>query len=90
MLGRLCGVCAPVPHGVLSSSLAPSTAPEYMPSNVEEVKLRIDRVRLGGGFWSVCWFSKRSGFWASAAGEEGREESVDAGVRSKVRRGIGW
>jgi len=58
-----------------------------MPRSVEDVRLRMDRVLLGveSGFG----LDSRSGFMGSGAGEGGWEESVEAGVISKVRRGIG-
>ena len=48
----------------------------------------MDRVRLLGampGFWLMS----NSAFVVSAAGEGGWDESVDAGVMSNVRRGVG-
>lgn len=59
-----------------------------MPRSVEEVRFRIDRVRLGGE--APCNFaSSRSGFVVSGDGDGGTEDSFEAGVISKVRRGIG-
>lgn len=60
-----------------------------MPNNVEDVRLSMDRVRLGGGLGSERWLIRSSGFSASLAGEGGKEESLEAGVISKVLRGIG-
>lgn len=82
------GVWAPAPHGVFSSSLPPVVS-EYIPSRVEEVRFKMERVRLGGGLLSEWLRIRSSGFWASVDGDGGNEESAEAGVRSKVLRGIG-
>lgn len=74
---------------MFSSSLAPSVAPEYMPRSVEDVRLRMDRVLLGGGDRSRLRAIKSSGFAYSGGGDGGIEESVDAGVISNVLRGMG-
>lgn len=59
-----------------------------MPRRVEEVRFRIDRVRLGGV--DPCSFASRSSaFEYSGFGEGGKEESVEAGVSSNARRGMG-
>ncbi len=59
-----------------------------MHSKVEEVRLSIERVLLG-----VCdnslFASNKSGLIFSGDGDGGTEDSVEAGVSSKVRRGIG-
>lgn len=57
-----------------------------MPNRVEEVRLRMERVLLGV---MSFWLPNNSEFVTSVAGEGGREESVEAGVMSKVRRGTG-
>lgn len=86
MLRRWLGVCAPVPQGVEDSSFVSVPTGEYMPNKVEEVRLRMERVLLGV---MSLWLPNNSGFATSVAGEGGREESVEAGVMSKVRRGTG-
>lgn len=59
-----------------------------MPRRVEDVRFKIDRVRLGGE--APCNFaSSSSGLVYSGDGDGGIEDSFDAGVISKVRRGIG-
>ena len=55
-----------------------------MPSSVDEVKLRIDRVRLGGGLRLDLLLDKRSGFCSSVAGDDGLDESDEAGVISNA------
>lgn len=59
-----------------------------MPSKVEEVRLSIERVRLGVGGASDLCVDRNSEFVASA-GEGGYDESLEAGVISNPRRGIG-
>ena len=59
-----------------------------MPRSVEDVRFRMERVRLGGEM--PCNFaSSSSGFVYSGDGDGGMEDSFEAGVISKVRRGIG-
>lgn len=49
MLGLRLGVRAPVPQGVDASFREVSYgAWEYMPQSVEEVRFKMERVRLGG------------------------------------------
>jgi hypothetical protein len=76
-----------VPHGVDSSSLFPSDIGEYIPSKVDDVRLRIERVLLG--VESDFWPASNSLFTASLAGEGGIDESAEAGVISKALRGMG-
>jgi hypothetical protein len=59
-----------------------------MPSKVEEVRLSIERVLLGVYEVSLL-ASNSSGFVFSGAGEGETDDSVEAGVRSNIRRGIG-
>ena len=59
-----------------------------MPSSVEEVKFRMDRVLLGTRQESSLE-SKSSAFVVSGDGEGGKEDSDEAGVSSKPRRGVG-
>ena len=83
----VCGVNAPVPHGVLISSGFPSSSVgEYMPKSVEEVKFRMERVRLGS---RLDLGSRDEESAVSLAGVGGEGGSVDAGVISNARRGIG-
>lgn len=61
---------------------------EYIPTRVEAVRLRIERVLLGG----VSSFDLRlrcDGSDVSRTGGGGDEDSVEAGVRSNFRRGMG-
>ena len=44
-----------------------------MPNRVEDVKLRTDRVRLGGNELSWRVFRNNSGFWFSGEGDGGIE-----------------
>lgn len=59
-----------------------------MPSKVEEVRLSIDRVLLGV-YKASLLTSNNSGFVCSGAGDGGTDDSVEAGVSSNLRRGIG-
>jgi hypothetical protein len=59
-----------------------------MPNNVEDVRFRMDRVRLGGEV-PLSLASSSSGFVFSGEGVAGSVEGVDAGVISKARRGKG-
>ena len=59
-----------------------------MPSKVEEVRLSIERVLLGV-YKASFLTSKSSGFVFSGAGDGGTDDSAEAGVTSKIRRGIG-
>lgn len=63
--------------------------PEYMPKSVDDVRLRIERVLLGDREVPFLLSNSSSGFMFSGEGDGGREESVEAGVTSKVRCGIG-
>lgn len=89
MLRRRAGVCAPVPHGVgCSSRDVPPLLGEYIPTRVEAVRLRTERVLLGG----VSSFDLRlrcDGSLVSRTGVGGDEDSVEAGIRSNFRRGMG-
>jgi hypothetical protein len=59
-----------------------------MPSKVEEVRLSIERVLLG--VYEVSNLaSNKSGFVLSGAGDGDTDDSVEAGVSSNIRRGIG-
>lgn len=58
-----------------------------MPKSVEEVRCRTDRVRLGG---EVPWsFASRSSAFVLSGEGDGGKDGVEAGVKSKVRRGTG-
>ena len=82
-----CGVREPVPHGVMMSSGFPSpSAGEYMPKRVEEVRFRTERVRLAS---HLDVGSRDTESMVSLAGVGGEEGSVDAGVISNARRGMG-
>lgn len=59
-----------------------------MPKSVEDVRLSIERVLLGEAFSILLRGSRYSGL-EGMAGVAGDEESVDAGVISKDRRGMG-
>jgi len=84
------GVCAPVPHGVVNSSLEPSPpVGEYIPNSVDDVRFSIDRVLLGGDETPGRRSISRSAFMFSGVGEGGEDEFSDAGGRSKALRGIG-
>ena len=88
-LRRRAGVCAPVPHGVgCSSRDGPPLLGEYIPTRVEAVRLRIERVLLGGKS-SFDLGSRCDGSLVSLTGVGGAEDSLEAGVSSNVRRGIG-
>ena len=59
-----------------------------MPKSVDDVRFRTDRVRVGGE--APCNFaSSASEFVFSVEGSGGTEDSINAGVISKVRRGVG-
>lgn len=77
------GVRAPVPHGVFSSSRPPS----YIPKSVEDVRLSIDRVRLGEIAAPLSFTSEMEGSLGSLEGVGGVEGSADAGV---VDVGVIW
>jgi hypothetical protein len=55
---------------------------------VEEVRLSIERVLLGVYDLSLLT-SSQSGLVLSGAGDVGTDDSVEAGVSSNIRRGIG-
>ena len=88
-LRRRAGVCAPVPQGVgCSSRDVPPLLGEYIPTRVEAVRLRIERVLLRG----VSSFDLKvrcDGSLVSLTGVEGAEDSVEVGVSSNFRRGTG-
>ena len=89
LLRRRTGVCAPVPQGVgYSSRNIPPLLGEYIPTRVEAVRLRIERVFLGG-VSSFDLKARCDGSLISRTGVGGAEDSVEAGVGSNFRRGIG-
>jgi hypothetical protein len=86
------GVSDPVPHGVVDSSLSlPYPVDEYMPNSVDDVRLRIDlvRLKLGVSTPEFGFGSRRFGLDSGVGGD-----GVSGGValvrlRSKGRLGVG-
>ena len=89
MLRRRAGVCAPVPQGVgWSSRDVPPLLGEYIPTRVEAVRLSIERFLLGVlSSFDLRFKYDRSLFSRTRLG--GDEDSVEVGVGSNFRSGIG-